>query len=147
MASYNRVILLGNVVRNPELRHTPGSNLPVARTSLAVNNYRKDKEEVMFIDIVVFGKSAETLHEYATKGTPLLIEGRLSLQTWEDRNGGGKRYKHEIIVENFQLLRGSRETSEEGVAGDDRYNVGRSAAESDSGKGHFADDIGDDIPF
>ncbi len=139
MASYNKVIMMGNVVRNPELRHTPGSNLPVARTALAVNRKYKDKEEVMFIDIVVFGKQAETLEAYATKGTPLLVDGRLSQSSWEDPNSGQKRSKHEIIVENFQLLGGRRDRSDEG------QNRG-----SDSGGGFNSpsdqmDD--DDIPF
>ncbi|MDR0453627.1 MAG: single-stranded DNA-binding protein [Deferribacteraceae bacterium] len=152
MASYNKVILMGNVVRNPELRHTPGNNLAVARTSIAVNSNRKDREEVMFIDIVLFGKSAETLNAYATKGSPLLVDGRLSLRSWDDPNGGGKRHKHEIIVDNFQLLRGSKERSEEGAYNDGIHNAGMSASGGNSGKtgapsdqpGEYTDD---DIPF
>jgi single-strand DNA-binding protein len=103
MASYNRVVLLGNVVRNPEIRYAPGNNnLPIARTALAVNSKYKDKENTMFIDIVVFGKLAETLGAYATQGTPLLVEGRLSQNKWEQ--DGKPRSKHEIIVDSFQLL-------------------------------------------
>jgi len=148
MASYNKVIFMGNVVRNPELRYTPGSNLPVARTGLAVNSYRKDKDEVMFIDIVVFGKSAETLNSYAVKGTPLLVDGRLSQRSWEDPNGGGKRYKYEVIVDNFQLLRGSKEQAGEGAAaGTD--NSGRAMPESNSNRDSFSSEPTDDedIPF
>lgn len=134
MASYNKVIIMGNVVRNPELRYTPGSNMPVARTALAVNRKYKDKEEVMFIDIVVFGKLAETLESYATKGTPLLVDGRLSQSTWEQ--DGQKRSKHEIIVENFQLLGGRRDRAEGQGSNDAGFN-----APSDS----MGED--DDIPF
>ena len=112
MASYNKVVLMGNVARNPELRHSAGSNLPVARTAIAVNHKYKDKEEVMFIDIIAFGKQAETLETYVTKGTPLLVDGRLSQSKWEQ--DGVIRSKHEIIVEKFQLLGGRRERPEDG---------------------------------
>jgi single-strand DNA-binding protein len=132
MASFNKSILVGNIVRNPELRYTPGSNLAVARTAIAVNRRYKDKEEVMFIDLVFFGKLAETVESYATKGTPLLIEGRLSQNTWEQ--DGQKRSKHEIIVENFQLLGGRRDKSEDTPEG-----AGFSAPAD-----HAEDD---DIPF
>lgn len=136
MASYNRVVLMGNLVRNPELRYAPGSNLPVARTAIAVNRRYKDKEEVMFIDLVIFGKQAETLQSYATKGTPVLVEGRLSQNSWEQ--DGQKRSKHEIIVENFQLVGSRRDRGEGGMS------------ESVSGRfnspGDMPDDD-DDIPF
>ena len=146
MASYNKVILMGNLVSDPELRHTAGSNLPVARTRLAVNRKYKDKEEVMFIDIVVFGKTAETLHTYAKKGAPLLVDGRLNQSSWEDPNGGGKRYKHEVIVETFQFLRGSKERSDEDAPGG-MYNAGTNAG--DSGRFNSPSDQmeDDDIPF
>ena len=135
MASFNKVVLLGNLVRDPELRFTQGNDLPVARTALAVNRKYRDKEEVMFIDIVVFGKMAETLEAYATKGSPLLVEGRLSQNTWEQE--GQRRSKHEIIVENFQLM-GSRRDRAEG--GDNMHNSGNFSSPSDA-----MDD--DDIPF
>lgn len=102
MASFNKVILLGNVVRTPELRFTPGSNLAVARSAIAVNRKHKDKEDTMFIDIVVFGKLAEVMEAYCSQGTPIMIEGRLSQNKWEQE--GVKRSKHEIIVDTFQLL-------------------------------------------
>lgn len=135
MASFNKVVLLGNLVRDPELRFTQGNDLPVARTSLAVNRKYRDKEEVMFIDIVVFGKMAETLEAYATKGSPLLVEGRLSQNTWEQE--GQRRSKHEIIVENFQLMGSRRDRAE----GGDMHNSGNFSSPSDS----MDDD--DDIPF
>lgn len=134
MASFNKVVLLGNVVRNPELRYAPSTNMPIARSALAVNRRYKDKEEAMFIDFVVFGKLAETLEAYATKGTPLLIEGRLSQSSWEQ--DGVKRSRHEIIVETFQLLGGRRERTEDNTRSGGSFN-----APEDS----FVDD--DDIPF
>lgn len=102
MASFNRVILLGNLTRDAELRYAPGSNTPVARTAIAVNYKTRDKDETMFIDITVFGRQAEVLSSYATKGTRLLIEGRLSQSTWQQ--DGQKRSKHEIIVNSFKFL-------------------------------------------
>ena len=111
MAFFNKVVLLGNLVRDPELRFTQGNDLPVARTALAVNRKYRDREEVMFIDIVVFGKMAETLEAYTSKGSPLLVEGRLSQNVWEQE--GQKRSKHEIIVTNFQLLGSRRDRDEQ----------------------------------
>ena len=138
MASFNKVILAGNIVRDPELRFSP-SNLAVARTALAVNSRYKEKDETMFIDIVVFGKQAETLNSYATKGTPVLVEGRLSQNRWEDESGKA-RYKYEVIVQSFQLL-GSRRDRDEMSMGDmgasDDYKVSDKMIEEED----------DDIPF
>ena len=133
MASFNRVVLMGNIVRNPEVRYTPGSNLAVGRTAIAVNRKYKEKEEVMFIDLVFFGKQAEIMESYVTKGSPLLVEGRLSQSSWEQE--GQKRSKHEIIVDNFQLIGGRRDKNDDGPAGS-----GFSAS-SDT------DENEDDIPF
>lgn len=133
MASYNRVVLLGNIVRDPELRYTQG-DLPVARTALAVNRTYKGKEEVMFIDIVVFGKQAENLQAYVTKGSPLLVEGRLSQNSWEQ--DGVKRSKHEIIVENFQFIGSRRDRNDD----QPMHNSGNFAPSSEG-------DDDDDIPF
>ena len=102
MSNFNKVILLGNLVRKPEVRYTQGDNLPIARAALAVNRKYKDKEETMFIDIVVFGKLAGALEQYGDKGTPLLVEGRLQQNRWE--KDGVKHSKHEVIVDSFQLM-------------------------------------------
>ena len=110
MASYNKVVLLGNVTRTPDVRNLPGSATVVATTGIATNRKYKDKEEVMFIDIVVYGKQAETMGMYVTKGTPLLVEGRLSFRQWEQE--GQKRRKHEVIVESFQKVGGSKDRAD-----------------------------------
>ena len=102
MASYNKVVLMGNLTRIPDVRNLPGSATVVATTGLAVNRKYKDKEEVMFIDIVAYGKQAETMGMYITKGSPILIEGRLTFRQWEQE--GQKRSKHEVIIESFQML-------------------------------------------
>lgn len=111
MASYNRVVLMGNVTRHPDVRSIPGSSTTVARTGIAVSRRFKEKEEVMFIDIVAFGKSAEIMGEYITKGSPLLLEGRLSMNTWEQ--DGVRRTKHEVIVDTFQMLGGRRDRTDD----------------------------------
>ena len=111
MASYNRIILVGNLTRDPVLRYLP-SQMPVVEIGLACNHRYKtksgeDREEVLFIDCSAFGKAAEIINQYCQKGRPLLVEGRLKYDTWEDKQGGGKRSKHSVVIDNFQLL-GSR---------------------------------------
>ncbi|WP_428937913.1 single-stranded DNA-binding protein [Fontivita pretiosa] len=108
MANYNRVILCGNLTRDPQLRYLP-SQTAVADFGIACNRRFKtasgeDREEVMFIDCAAFGRQAEIINQYCQKGRLILIEGRLKLDTWEDKQGGGKRSKHSVVVENFQLL-------------------------------------------
>lgn len=132
MGFFNKVILLGNVTRNPEVRYVPGNELAVAKFGLAVNRKFRDKEETCFIDIVAFGKTGEFCGEYVTKGMPILVEGRLSFNTWEQE--GVKRSKHEVIVENVQLVSNRRERT--GGSGDI------------IGGGNDTDTIDeDDIPF
>ena len=98
MASLNNVVLLGNLTRDPEVRYTP-SGTPVATLGLAVNNRMKQgdewKDDPCFIDVVVFGKQAESCGEYLSKGQPVLVEGRLRYRTWEGQDGQ-KRSKHEV---------------------------------------------------
>lgn len=108
MASFNRIILLGNLTRDPQLRYLP-SQTPVVDFGLACNRRFKDsqgqdREEAMFIDCSAFGKQAEIINQYCQKGALLFVEGRLKLDTWEDKQGGGKRSKHAVVVENFQLM-------------------------------------------
>ncbi len=110
MASMNSVILLGNLTRDPELRSTP-QGTAVATFGLAVNRrYRQEdqqKEEVCFVDIVTFGRQAETASEYLRKGSLALIEGRLQWRSWETAEGQ-KRSKHEVVANNVQFMpRGS----------------------------------------
>jgi single-strand DNA-binding protein len=106
MSSYNKVVLLGNVTRDVELRYTQ-SGTAVADVGLAVNSRRKQGdnwvEEVDFIDLTIWGRTAEVAAEYATKGTPILVDGRLKLDTWETTEGQ-KRSKLKVVVETLQLL-------------------------------------------
>lgn len=113
MASYNKVVLLGNLTRDPELRYTPKGSA-VARLGLAVNrSYRTDAgetmEEVTFIDIDAWGKQAELIAQYLRKGNPLFVEGRLKLDQWDDKNTGQKVSKLRVVLENFQFIGGRAE--------------------------------------
>lgn len=108
MASFNKVILAGNLTRDPELRYTP-KGMAVAKLGLAVNRTWKSesgemKEEVSFIDIEAWGRQAEVIAQYMRKGRPLLIEGRLKLDTWEDKNTHQKQSKLKVVLESFSFI-------------------------------------------
>ncbi|MCF7668157.1 MAG: single-stranded DNA-binding protein [Verrucomicrobia bacterium] len=108
MANFNKVILVGNLTRDPELRFTP-KGTAVTKLGLAVNRMWRDdagnmNKEATFIDIDVFGRQAETLSKYTRKGRPLLVEGRLRLDSWEDKQTGQKRSKLGVVLESFQFL-------------------------------------------
>ena len=109
MANFNKVILVGNLTRDIEVRYTQGG-LAVAKMGMAINRRYKQgeeaKETTCFVDLTAFGRQAEVLKEYVGKGSPLFVEGRLEYSTWEAKEGGGKRSKLEVIVENFQFLGG-----------------------------------------
>ncbi len=108
MANLNKVMLIGNLTRNPELRYTP-AGLGIASFGIAVNTPigRDDsgnrKTETLFVDVVAFGKQAEVIAEYLKKGSLIYLEGRLRYRTWEDPSGN-KRSKHEVVLNNFQFL-------------------------------------------
>jgi single-strand DNA-binding protein len=120
---YNKVILIGNLTRDVELRYTP-SGTAVAKFGLATNRTYKDtvtkenKQEVMFIDITMFGRSAETANQWLKKGKKVLIEGRLVLDQWID-NSGQKRSKHSVVAEKMQFMDNKNENSGAG-----NYNSG-----------------------
>ncbi|MGD0904730.1 MAG: single-stranded DNA-binding protein [Terracidiphilus sp.] len=108
MASYNRVILMGHLTSDPQLRTLPNSDTQVCDFALAVNRRWKDpggadREEVLFIDCVAFGKTGQTIGESLTKGRPVHIEGRLRLEQW-DQQDGQHRSKHRVVVEQFRFV-------------------------------------------
>lgn len=105
--NFNKCILGGRLTRDPESRVTQ-TGTPVCEFGLAVNEKRKDNEKSHFFDCTAFGKTAEMIGEHFRKGREILIDGRLDFQSWEDKNGGGKRSKIQVIVENFQFV-GPRE--------------------------------------
>ena len=136
MANLNKVLLIGNLTRDPELRYSP-SGVAVAKFALATNYVYKtqngeEKKEVCFVDIVAFAKTAENCANYLSKGKPVFIEGRLQFSTWETPEGQ-KRSKLEVIAEGMQFVGGPK--TGEGTAGE--------AGEEGSGN----DGAEDDIPF
>jgi len=147
MRGFNKVILMGNVTRDPELEYLP-SQTAVVNFGLAMNRkwrdgQGQDREEVCFVDCAAFGKSAEVINQYCSKGKQLFIEGRLKFEQWDDKQGGGKRSKLKVVVENFQLLG-------DGGGGQQRQG-GRSDYQGDAGGSYGADNPSeyreDDIPF
>ncbi len=143
MASYNKVMLLGNLTRDPEVKYTPKGSA-VADIGLAVNRtYTTDggekREEVTFVDVTMWGRQAEIAGEYLKKGRPLFVEGRLQLDTWDDKQTGQKRSKLRVVCENFQML-GSRDGGEGGG--------GRSSGSKPAKSAPAAEEPSDDdIPF
>ena len=112
--NYNKVILLGNLTRDPEVRVTP-KGTSICQFGLAVNRDYKTESgekasEVTFVDIEAWGKQAETVARYCVKGRPLLIEGRLKFDQWEDKASGQKRSKLKVVLESFQFI-GSKQES------------------------------------
>src|SRR5919197_5024348 len=108
MASFNKVILMGNLTRDPELRFTP-KGTAIARLGVAVNRVWRtetgeQKEEVTFVDVDAYGKQAETIANYLKKGNPILVEGRLRLHTWEDKQTNQKQSKLRVDLETFKFV-------------------------------------------
>ena len=158
MANLNKVMLIGNLTRDPDLKYTPG-NQAVCEIGLAVNRkYRtkegEDREETTFVDCEAWGKQAEVLKQYMTKGKPLFIEGRLKLDTWEDKDGG-KRSKMRVVIENFQFLGaagggggggGERYVTEEGGSSSRGGSRGGRASSGGGGASH-QNVAEEEIPF
>src|SRR5438876_6271727 len=119
MASFNRVILAGNLTRDPELRYTP-KGLAIAKIGLAINRTWKNeagetKEEVTFVDVDAFSRQAEVIAQYFKKGRPILIEGRLRLDQWDDKQTNQKRSKLGVVLETFSFI-DTKQTNESGAA-------------------------------
>ncbi len=121
MGNFNKVILLGNLTRDPELRYTP-KGTAIVKLGMAINRTWKDesgasKEEVTFVDVDAFGRQAEVIAQYLRKGRQLFVEGRLRLDTWDDKQTGQKRTKMGVVLENFQFVdSGGARSGEEGGA-------------------------------
>ena len=139
MASVNRVTLIGNLTRDPALKYLPNQT-PVVEFGLAMNHKFKtatgeQREDVCFVDCSAFGKPAEIINQYCQKGKQIYIEGRLKFDTWEDKQGGGKRSKHSVIVENFQFLGGREGAGGGAAAGGGDYNQSEGGSGSGGGYG------------
>lgn len=151
MPSYNKVMLMGNLTRDIEIRHTP-SNTAVGNFGLAVNRKYKtqsgeQREEVAFIDCEAWGRTAEVMSQYLSKGRPVFVEGRLKFDQWDDKNGGGKRSKLSVVVDNFQFI----DSAQSGDSGGGDHNQNSTKTASND-YGHQPIDpvtaiSHDDIPF
>ncbi|NBC11193.1 MAG: single-stranded DNA-binding protein [Planctomycetes bacterium] len=121
MPSYNKVILMGNLTRDPEMRFLP-SNMPVVQIGIAVNERWRNKqtdqweERVNFIDCEAFARTAEVINQYFQKGKPILIEGKLRLDQWEDKQSGQKRSKLKVVIDSFEFV-GGRDDGQGGPSG------------------------------
>ncbi len=151
MRGFSKAIIAGNITRDPELRSTP-NGASVCSFSVAVNRVYRDsngeqKEEVSFIDCSAWGKLGEMIGQYAKKGSGVLVSGRLSQRSWEDKNGGGKRSRTEIVVEDFNFTGSARDNN------GSNYSAPTSSSNDDEASASVPDDIPDgeidlsDVPF
>ena len=153
MANFNKVILAGNLTRDPQMSYLP-SQMAVAEFGLAINRKWKDKdgqakEDVCFVDCRIYGKQAETLTQYMAKGRSILIEGRLQLDTWEGKDGV-KRSKHRVVVERFQFLGqpgAPRSAAPRGPAAAPPQDTGGHEDHGEPPAGNFEPGSDDNIPF
>jgi single-strand DNA-binding protein len=151
MASFNKVILLGNLTRDPEVRYTP-KGTAVTELGMAVNRVYtaengEKREETTFVDVTLWGRTAEIAGEYLKKGRPVFIEGRLQLDTWDDKQSGQKRSKLKVVGEGLQLL-GGRPGGGGAGGGDEESSAGsRSSRPAPPPKAAPAGADDDEIPF
>jgi single-strand DNA-binding protein len=129
MPNLNKVMLMGNLTRDPQVKHLPNQTL-LAEFGLACNRKYKtaegeEREETTFVDCTAFGRQAEVIQEWCTKGKPIFLEGRLKYDTWDDKNGGGKRSKLSVIVENFQFVGGREDGATNAGAPNAKPHPGR----------------------
>jgi single-strand DNA-binding protein len=150
MASFNKVILLGNLTRDPEVRYTP-KGTAVTELGMAVNRVYtaengEKREDTTFVDVTLWGRTAEIAGEYLKKGRPVFIEGRLQLDTWDDKQSGQKRSKLKVVGEGLQLL-GGRPGGGGGGGGDDEGGGSRSSRPAPPPKATPSEPDDDEIPF
>jgi single-strand DNA-binding protein len=157
MPSLNKVLLMGNLTRDPELRVTP-KGTPICQFSLAINRKFKmesgeSREEVIYVDVEAWGKQGETIAKYVTKGRPLFVEGRLRLDQWEDKNTKEKRSRMKVVLEAFEFLGDGRAGGAGGPGGgggDPAGSFERSSPPSRSnpaGPAPAKENLDEDVPF
>jgi single-strand DNA-binding protein len=157
MASVNKVILMGNLTRDPELRYTP-KGTAVADLGIAVNRRVSDgngnwTDETTFVDVTVWGSTAENVQKYLSKGRGVFVEGRLQLDSWDDKQSGQKRTKLKVVGENVQFLPDGKGGGARPPSPSPEAPPSEAPASSDPPKGGSAappsdmDDEADDIPF
>lgn len=148
MASFNKIILLGNLTRDPELRVTANGasickfGMACSRTFSAQDGTRR--EETLFVDVDAFGRPAEIISKYMAKGRPIMVEGRLRLDQWESQTGE-KRSKHTVVLESFQFV-GGRQDGDNQVDGASPYEA-KAPAQRAAANASTMGDIDEDVPF
>jgi single-strand DNA-binding protein len=155
MANFNKVYLMGNLTRDPEMRVTP-KGTAICQFGLAISRSWKDesgqvREETAFVDIEAWGKQGEIISKYCTKGRPLFVEGRLKFDQWEDKTSGQKRSKLKVVLENFQFIggRGDGAPAPGGQGGEAAEPMGDAPASRAPAKAPAPakDAVDDDVPF
>ena len=152
MASFNRATLVGNLTRDPELRYTPQgtavTDLRLAVTTVRGGRDQERKEETLFIDVTVWGRTAENCSEYLSKGRPVLVDGRLQLDSWEDRETKQKRTKIKLVAQVVQFL-GSRDGGPGGGGGGGASSQASQASPKKADEEPLEQEFKseDDIPF
>jgi len=154
MANLNKVMLIGNLTRDPELRVTP-KGTAICQFSLAVNRKFRDesgadREEVTYVDIEAWGKSGENIAKYCTKGRPLFVEGRLRLDQWEDKTTKEKRSRMKVVCDNFQFLgsgRGDGAAPGAGEGGEARTYAPRAGSAPKPAAPAAQENLDEDVPF
>lgn len=156
MANFNKVYLIGNLTRDPELRVTP-KGTAICQFGMAVNRQFKDesgalRDDTTFVDIEAWGKQGETISKYCTKGRPLFVEGRLKFDQWEDKASGQKRSKLKVVLEGFQFLGSGQRDGAPGGGGE--FDQSAPSPErhappprSPSTKPAPAENLDEDVPF
>ena len=151
MANFNKVILAGNLTRDPELRYMPNGKA-VARIGMALNRTWKSetgetKEEVTFVDVEAFGRQAEVIGQYMKKGRPFLVEGRLKLDQWEDKKTQQKQSKLKVILESFSFIDSNRDGGGGGAPGEAPRSRPAAAGQKPASEGDAPPPEDDDVPF
>ena len=158
MANFNKVYLMGNLTRDPEMRVTP-KGTAICQFGLAISRSWKDesgqtREETAFVDVEAWGKQGEVISKYCTKGRPLFVEGRLKFDQWEDKTSGQKRSKLKVVLENFQFIGGPRDGAPGGGpgaaadAGDPSMSDSAPPSRAPSrGPAAPKDTVDEDVPF
>ena len=150
MASFNKVILLGNLTRDPEVRYTP-KGTAVTELGMAVNRVYtaengEKREEATFVDVTLWGRTAEIAGEYLKKGRPVFIEGRLQLDTWDDKQSGQKRSKLKVVGEGLQFI-GSRPGAGGGGGGEEEASGASRSSKPAPPQAPSSGPDDDEIPF
>jgi single-strand DNA-binding protein len=150
MPSLNKVLLMGNLTRDPELRVTP-KGTPICQFSLAINRQFKmesgeSRDEVIYVDVEAWGKQGETIAKYCTKGRPLYVEGRLRLDQWEDKNTKEKRSRMKVVLEQFQFLGDGRGAGAAGGGAPAGEEAGAGGVRGGS-KPAPTENLDEDVPF